>query len=299
MTEVYQIPDAVSPLRHRYDCSLTRNSHEPPDEVQAVLNSASKVVTPALCRGSERPKACPDAIAWRSLSKRAALLETSHGMGRSQLLVSLRKWRPPMLVHQEDPTIAATLKLQEAAAQQRRFCRQFRPADADIIDLRPLIDAAEGVADVLEKRYRDQRSKAWERWCQGSLAVGGRQVIRWVKAPEHGLQAPNHEAPGRKLARIHEEWTAIWGASPPAAWIQHQPGGPNLLSRVCRGQQCSPVEWPVHLRRCPSSQTSTFHRSRFVKSTGRSASLVAPLPSELIIGSRTTYCSSRIQGSTS
>ena len=140
-----------------------------------------------------------------------------------------------MLILQEDSTTAATLKLQDAATQQRRFWRRLRPEDVDIIDFRPLIDAAEGVADVLEKRYRDQKSKAWERWCQGSLAAGGRQVIRWIKAPERGLQAPNHEAPGRKLARIHEEWATIWGASPPAAWIQQRPGGPQLTLTSLQG----------------------------------------------------------------
>ena len=56
-----------------------------------------------------------------------------------------------MLILQEDATTAAALKLQEAATQQRRFWRRLRPDDVDLIDLHPLIDAAGGIADVLEK----------------------------------------------------------------------------------------------------------------------------------------------------
>ena len=166
----------------------------------------------------------------------------------------------------------------------------------EIIDLRPLIEAAEGGADVLEKRYRDQKSKACERWCQGSLAVGGRQVIRWVTAPERGLQAPNHEAPGRKLARIHEEWTAIWGTSPPAARIKHQPGGPQLTLTSSQGPSVQSSRVPVRLLRFPLNQTSISLRSLFMKSSGRSASSVVPLLLELITGSRTTCCSCRLRG---
>ena len=64
--------------------------------------------------------------------------------------------RPPVLILQEDLPTAAALKLQEAASQQRRFWRHLQPEDVDIMDLQPMIDAAKGVAEVLEKRYRDQ-----------------------------------------------------------------------------------------------------------------------------------------------
>ena len=92
-----------------------------------------------------------------------------------------------MLIRQEDSATATALKLQEAANQQRRFWRQLRPDDIELIDLQPMVDAAKGIAEVLEKRYRDQSSKAWDRWCQSSLTTGGRAVIRWLKAPERGI----------------------------------------------------------------------------------------------------------------
>ena len=111
LTDVYQIPGTVSPLHRRYEGSFARTRHEPPDEEQVVLDSLSKVVTPAWCQGSGNPKACPDAQAWRNLSKRASLLSASQGMARLQLLVSLRRWQPPMLIAQSDPTVAPAYKL--------------------------------------------------------------------------------------------------------------------------------------------------------------------------------------------
>ena len=68
------------------------------------------------------------------------------------------------------------------------------------MDLEPLVAAAEEIAGIPEKRYRDQKSKAWERLCQGSLAGGGKKVLCWIATPERGLQTPTHEAPGMKLA---------------------------------------------------------------------------------------------------
>ena len=65
--------------------------------------------------------------------------------------------------------------------------------DVEFIDLDPLITAAEEIADVLEKRYREQKSKAWERWCQSSLASGGKQVIRWITAPERGPRTKHQD----------------------------------------------------------------------------------------------------------
>ena len=228
LTDVYQIPDTVSGLHHRYDGSLTRSGNEPPDEVHKVLAASSKVVRAAWCRGSDHPKACPDARAWRNLCTRAALLNQSRGLARLQLLVSLRKWRPPIVIQHADSTLATALKLKEAARHQRRFWRQLKPDDIDYIELQPLIEAAQGIAEALEKRYKEQSSKAWARWCQSSLATGGKAVIRWMKAPERGLQAPCYEAPGRKLDRITEEWQGIWGVPPAAAKVQPIHAGPEL-----------------------------------------------------------------------
>ena len=222
LTDVYQIPDERNQEYLRYQVSLARSvtATEPRRAEEAIpedeaLSELSKVTYPAWSKSGYHAKAIPDATAWRNLSKRASRLSTSTGPARLQLLVSLRKWRPPMAIQEEDPVLANQLKVRTAFRTQRTFWRSLKPEDVEYLELNSIIQAANGIAEALEKRYKDTSSKAWERWCQGSLANGGRKVIRWLQAPERGVQTQTLEAPGQKLQRIRAEWSSIWGHTQP------------------------------------------------------------------------------------
>ena len=136
-----------------------------------------------------------------------------------------------MLVTQADATTSAALKLQDAARMQRRYWKHLRPEDVDYIDLQPMIDAATEIAEVLEQRYRDQKSKAWERWCQSSLATGGRQVVRWIKATE-GSKPLNANALGANLNESIKNGKRFGVLHPLLPAYSQKEGGQDLLSRV-------------------------------------------------------------------
>ena len=187
---------------------------------------------PARGRGGIYPRACPDAAAWRNLSARAALLDTSQGEGRHELLVSLRRWAPPMSIEADDSQLALRLKLREAASAQRAFWRRVRYRDVGRVDFQPMIAAADDIAAALEKRYKDIQSKAWEHWCKKSISEGGSKVIRWIAALERGLQSPLQEDSTSKMGRIQEQWTSMARRLVPQSRCHLQCGTPNILSRV-------------------------------------------------------------------
>ena len=125
------------------------------------------------------PRACPDAQAWRTLATRIRLFANSHNVERQQLLVSLRKWKPPMEIAKPDPDTAATLGLHAAAQAQRKYWKKLRLIDFDTQTFEGLEQAAITIAMELEKRYKQLRSVAWAngvsptwlqvaaRWCTG------------------------------------------------------------------------------------------------------------------------------------
>ena len=130
------------------------------------------------------------------------------------LLVMLRKWRPPRAIAKEDPALEASLSLKAAAAATRRFWRQIHAADVEWLDLKPLERSATAIARQLEYRYLTQASCKWREWARTSVEKGGKRLLQWFKVPETALAQPCNQAPQTKLERFQEEWAKIWTKRP-------------------------------------------------------------------------------------
>ena len=183
LLDVCQIPDAQRPM-------YQRNRMQP---------QYAKYAFPAWSKSALAARTCPGGVAWRVLSRRIARVAAEGGAAKHDMLVALRRWRPPMLYMHSDSPPADAVSIQLAARTQRRFWRRVRPADLQYVDVEPLRLAAESIANQLDRRHQQIHSRGWQRWCRTSVTHGGSAVIQWVKRPETELQSDDMLAPTPKL----------------------------------------------------------------------------------------------------
>ena len=110
-----------------------------------------------------------------------------------------------MDILKSDPVLAEAMGLRDAAQAQRKFWTSLRLEEVETVDFTSVSVAAHALAEQLEKRYKEAASRSLEKWCQSSLAKGGRKVIQWIAQPEKHPQSPHQEAPTMKIQRIQQE----------------------------------------------------------------------------------------------
>ena len=199
---IFQVSPSAQPLNG--DVSPSRPPGGP----------ASKLVYPAWTKSASYPRACKDATAWRCYEKAICDLQHATGKGIQQLIVRLRKWKPPNDIAKSDPAFALQHTLQHAAAAARRFWRQVTAPDVEWLDFSDVRRTAADIAQQLERRYLQQSSVKWRHWIRDSVEKGGKRLLQWLKVPETALPRPTLEAPHVRLERIDEEWQSIWVKRP-------------------------------------------------------------------------------------
>ena len=125
LLDVYQIPDTQRTPYQR--------NHMQPQFAQWTF--------PAWSKSALTAKTCPDGVAWRTLSRRIARITQARGRAQHELLISVRRWRPPMLFLRSDSLPEDASHIRTAARMQRSFWRRCRLTDLAFVDVVPLRQA--------------------------------------------------------------------------------------------------------------------------------------------------------------
>ena len=150
--DIYQVKDEDLPKFQRHSADTT-----PPSE---------RWVFPAWSKSSPHPRSCPDGRAWRTLGRKIQNLSLATGRASHDILVSIRRWRPPMAFIKADPPLENPKLIVDAVRAQRNFWRNFKVADLPLVQFETLSDTAAALASQFEKRHRLLSSKGWQRWCR-------------------------------------------------------------------------------------------------------------------------------------
>ena len=196
-------------------------------------------VHPRSSRGSTHAKTCEQARQWHWLGDRVAefaKLQHAECVGarqhRKQLLVKLRKWKPPpdhtLSVESKcAPHIRGALPEDAEAVSQgfRRWAKKTTCASMAGHDW--WASECQRLAERYESRFATQRQKQWRQWSQDACEKGGKAAHRWTKPAVGTTIGTEACTPQGKVEETLEEWLDIWDCEDAARdWTDMPVGEP-------------------------------------------------------------------------
>ena len=211
--------------------------HDIPTELQAKYKGRAEEpkyawVHPKGARGSTRAKTCEHSRRWRWLGdrlaefvrlERAAISSSGARKHRKELLVALRKWRPPP----HDPELASEREADHVAPGGRAHCRGKLEDDARAAAhgfRRWVKDATlecfsgfewwlqecDRLGSRYDSRFQMMQEKRFKQWAIDACAKGGRAAHRWTKKPGGSIAAKVAATPQQKVEDTLEFWHEVW-----------------------------------------------------------------------------------------